>query len=123
MKILKIFSHITKMITATGKMRIFYAFVNVILVLIAFAAGYGIYFFVNHIGDSIGYFIGGIIGIIFCFGVAVTSFLQGAIAEIVLTIMSFIGTFVSKERLNNFIAFSLTIIIYIIVIIVINLLI
>lgn len=104
------------MVTASGKMRIFYVFANVFLVLISIAAGCGIYFFVNHIGDSLGYFILGIIGIILCIGVAITSFLQGVIGEIVLTVMAFVGIFISKEKLNNFISFTLTILVYIVVI-------
>ena len=116
MKIFSVLRHITRMVTASGKMRIFYVFANVFLVLISIAAGCGIYFFVNHIGDSLGYFILGIIGIILCIGVAITSFLQGVIGEIVLTVMAFVGIFISKEKLNNFISFTLTILVYIVVI-------
>lgn len=123
MKIFNILRHISNIIVASGKKRIFYTIINALVLAAAFFSCYGIYYFVNHLYDSTYALIGGAIGIVICSVIAISSFLEGVVSQLVLTIMSFIGTFVSKEKLNNFIAFSLTIIIYIIVIIVIEILI
>ena len=123
MKLFNILRHISNIVIASGKKRIFYTIINALVLAAAFASSYGIYYFISHFQDSAYALIGGAIGIVLCTAIAISSFLEGVVSQLVLTVMSFIGIFVSKERLNNFIAFSLTIIIYIIVIIVINLLI
>ena len=123
MKLFNILRHISNIVIASGKKRIFYTIINALVLAAAFASSYGIYYFISHFQDSAYALIGGAIGIMLCTAIAISSFLEGVVSQLVLTVMSFVGIFVSKERLNNFIAFSLTIIIYIIVIIVINLLI
>ena len=123
MKIFNILRHISNIVVASGKKRIFYTIINALVLAAAFFSCYGIYYFVKHLYDSTYALIGGAIGIVICTAIAISSFLEGVVSQLVLTVMSFIGIFVSKERLNNFIAFSLTIIIYIIVIIVIEILI
>lgn len=123
MKLFNILRHISNIVIASGKKRIFYTIINALVLAAAFASSYGIYYFISHFQDSAYALIGGTIGIVLCTAIAISSFLEGVVSQLVLTVMSFVGIFVSKERLNNFIAFSLTIIIYIIVIIVINLLI
>ncbi len=123
MKLFNILRHISNIVIASGKKRIFYTIINALVLAAAFASSYGIYYFISHFQDSAYALIGGAIGIVLCTAIAISSFLEGVVSQLVLTVMSFVGIFVSKERLNNFIAFSLTIIIYIIVIIVINLLI
>lgn len=123
MKLFNILRHISNIVIASGKKRIFYTIINALVLAAAFASSYGIYYFISHFQDSAYALIGGAIGIVLCTAIAISSFLEGVVSQLVLTVMSFVGIFVSKEKLNNFIAFSLTIIIYIIVIIVINLLI
>lgn len=119
MRIFNFVSHISHMGSASGKKRIAYAIANALIVALAFASCYGIYYFSNHLDDSVGAFFGGIVGIVLCVAIAVTSFLQGVIAQLVLTVMSLIGTFVSEEKLANFIAFFLTLVSYVAVVVVI----
>lgn len=117
MRFLHFIKKIIKITTGSGKKRLWYSIGNILLIIIAFLSVYLIFYLSSNFSNAGSNFIWYIVGIIFAIIIGITSFLEGVITQIVLTIFSFLGIIVSKERLLNFLAFIVTIISYIALII------
>ena len=117
MRFLHFIQKITKITTGNGKKRLWYSISNILLIIIAFLSVYLIFYLSSNFNNAGSNFIWYIVGIIVAIIVGITSFLEGVITQVVLTIFSFLGIIISKERLLNFLAFLITIVSYIALII------
>lgn len=117
MRFLHFIKKITKITTGNGKKRLWYSISNILLIIIAFLSVYLIFYLSSNFNNAGSNFIWYIVGIIVAIIVGITSFLEGVITQVVLTIFSFLGIIISKERLLNFLAFLITIVSYIALII------
>lgn len=100
--------HISKMGSAGGGKRVFYALLHIVAVVLAFAAGYGAYWlfanFSNLLSQNLLIILIFIPGVIVCVGAAILFFLQGAVAQVILIVFAAIGIKDPEERAGNIVA-------------------
>ncbi len=100
--------HISKMGSAGGGKRVFYALLHIVAVVLAFAAGYGAYWlfanFSNLLSQNLLIILIFIPAVIVCVGAAILFFLQGAVAQVILIVFAAIGIKDPEERAGNIVA-------------------
>ena len=100
--------HISKMGSAGGGKRVFYALLHIVAVVLAFAAGYGAYWlfanFSNLLSQNLLFILIFIPAVIVCVGAAILFFLQGAVAQVILIVFAAIGIKDPEERAGNIVA-------------------
>ncbi len=102
--------HIRNMVTASGKKRILYALVNILIMALAVAAAAGIKALVAAMQGGDLNFIVAIALIIVLFVVGIFCFLQGFIAQIALVFIAAAGIANPQERSGNIVAFLIALI-------------
>lgn len=95
--------HISKMGSASGKMRIVYAFANILIMGLAVFFAVCVKWCWGIMMETS--FIGGLLGLILCVGITIIAFLQGFVAQIALVIIAGIGIANPQERGGNIVAF------------------
>lgn len=95
--------HISKMGSASGKMRIAYAFANILIMGLAVFFAVCVKWCWDIMMETS--FIGGLLGLILCVGITIIAFLQGFVAQIALVIIAGIGIANPQERGGNIVAF------------------
>ena len=98
-----LFKHINNIILAEGKKRIFYAFLNIVFMVLSVLSVFGVVSIYNKIFPQ--NFIGGILLIIICIALCVFLAIYGIVGQLVLIVCSFIGIFRREVRAVNIIAF------------------
>lgn len=97
--------HISKMGSAGGGKRVFYALLHIVAIVIAFAAGYGAYWLFANFSDILAqnflFILLFIPGVILCVGAAILFFLQGVVAQIILIVFAAVGIKNPEERAGN----------------------
>ena len=100
--------HISKMGSAGGGKRVFYALLHIVAVVLAFAAGYGAYWlfanFSNLLSQNLLIILIFIPAVIVCVGAAILFFLQGAVAQVILIVFAAVGIKDPEERAGNIVA-------------------
>lgn len=100
--------HISKIGSAGGGKRVFYALLHIVAVVLAFAAGYGAYWlfanFSNLLSQNLLIILIFIPAVIVCVGAAILFFLQGAVAQVILIVFAAIGIKDPEERAGNIVA-------------------
>lgn len=100
--------HISKIGSAGGGKRVFYALLHIVAVVLAFAAGYGAYWLFANFSDLLSQNLLIILifipGVIVCVGAAILFFLQGAVAQVILIVFAAIGIKDPEERAGNIVA-------------------
>ena len=101
--------HIRNMVTASGKKRILYALVNILIMALAVAAAAGIKALVAAMqGGDLNFIVA--IALIIVFVVGIFCFLQGFIAQIALVFIAAAGIANPQERSGNIVAFLIALI-------------
>lgn len=107
--ILRLFAHVGKVTVANGKKRLAYSFLHILLVAIAVGLVLFIYWgiqnFAAYMTQNLLYGIGIIVGIAVAIFLAIYFVIQGVVSQIIVLITGFIGIFVPKNHLTNFLAF------------------
>lgn len=100
--------HISKIGSAGGGKRVFYALLHIVAVVLAFAAGYGAYWLFANFSDLLSQNLLIILifipAVIVCVGAAILFFLQGAVAQVILIVFAAVGIKDPEERAGNIVA-------------------
>lgn len=103
-----IFRHISEEIGASGKKRIVYAVVNILLMVLSVLCAYGIYALAINLGQY-NIFVE-VVGIILLAAGVVAFALNGVIAQLALVVLAFIGILnkeAPEDRAPNAVAFAI----------------
>ena len=98
--------HLMHMVGASGKKRIVYAFANIVIMAIGIGFALAVKWLWNGLGDM--NFFAWLLGMILCVPLTVYAFLWGFVAQIVLVFVSGIGIFHPEERAGNAVAFVIS---------------
>ncbi len=109
--LLNIIRHISDMVSADGKKRLLYAFLNILAMALGLAFGWCAYYCVGVIKDSS--VILGILGLIVSGALAIFSVLYGFIGQLALIFIAGGGMFRAEERGYNFAAFLIALLTFV----------
>ena len=104
----RFFRHLEKMGEASGGKRIFYAFVNIIIMALGVGFAMCVVWLFKSFTNTLQNFVLNWMGIIVCIGLTLLCFLQGFIAQLVLAVTTGVGMFRKEpagQRAPNAVAF------------------
>lgn len=112
-RLIHIIFHLRKVLTANGKRRFWYSLYHIILMAIACGLFYYAYWFVSYNEiiletSGLGIYVGYIIAMIVAAIVGLYCVIEGVLAQVVTFVTSFIGIFIPKQHLFNFLAFLIS---------------